>query len=71
MLIASTKTAISEVYIPKVDFVNVHDDLDEVSIKMRKYDLEAIPVVDNNIADLDGKSRHKRLSLFKEYTREE
>ena len=48
LLIASTKTAISEVYIPKVDFVNVHDDLDEVSIKMRKYDLEAIPVVDNN-----------------------
>ena len=41
LLIASTKTAISEVYIPKVDFVNVHDDLDEVSIKMRKYDLEA------------------------------
>ena len=48
LLITSTKTAISEVYIPKVDFVNVHDDLDEVSIKMRKYDLEAIPVVDNN-----------------------
>ncbi|CAI8307684.1 MAG: Magnesium transporter MgtE [Flavobacterium sp. SCGC AAA160-P02] len=48
LLIASTKTAISEVYIPKVDFVNVHDDLDEVSNKMRKYDLEAIPVVDEN-----------------------
>ena len=48
LLIASTKTAISEVYIPKVDFVNVHDNLDEVSNKMRKYDLEAIPVVDND-----------------------
>tara|TARA_R110001632_G_scaffold47202_4_gene119596 strand:- start:1163 stop:2512 length:1350 start_codon:yes stop_codon:yes gene_type:complete len=48
LLITSTKTAISEVYIPKVDFVNVHDDLDEVSNKMRKYDLEAIPVVDDN-----------------------
>lgn len=47
LLIASTKTSISEVYIPKVDFVNVNDDLDEVSIKMRKYDLEAIPVVDD------------------------
>ena len=47
LLITSTKTAISEVYIPKVDFVNVHDDLDEVSNKMRKYDLEAIPVVDD------------------------
>lgn len=48
LLITSTKTAISEVYIPKVDFVNVHDDLDEVSNKMRKYDLEAIPVVNND-----------------------
>ncbi|MAC86903.1 MAG: magnesium transporter [Gammaproteobacteria bacterium] len=48
LLITSTKTAISEVYIPKVDFVNVYDDLDEVSNKMRKYDLEAIPVVDND-----------------------
>lgn len=48
LLIASTKTAISEVYIPKVDYVNVNDDLDEVSFKMRKYDLEAIPVVDDN-----------------------
>ncbi|MEN8857124.1 MAG: magnesium transporter [Flavobacteriaceae bacterium] len=47
LLITSTKTAISEVYIPKVDFVNVHDDLDEVSNKMRKYDLEAIPVLDD------------------------
>ena len=47
LLITSTKTAISEVYIPNVDFVNVHDNLDEVSNKMRKYDLEAIPVVDN------------------------
>lgn len=48
LLITSTKTAISEVYIPNVDFVNVHDNLDEVSNKMRKYDLEAIPVIDNN-----------------------
>lgn len=48
LLIASTKTAISEVYIPNVDYVFDHDDLDEVSFKMRKYDLEAIPVVDDN-----------------------
>ena len=48
LLIASTKTAISEIYIPKVDYVYVNDDLDEVSNKMRKYDLEAIPVVDEN-----------------------
>lgn len=48
LLIASTKTAISEVYIPNVDYVYDHDDLDDVSYKMRKYDLEAIPVVDEN-----------------------
>lgn len=48
LLIASTRTPISEIYIPKVDFVNDHDDLDEVSNIMRKYDLEAIPVVDEN-----------------------
>lgn len=48
LLIASTKTAVSEIYIPKVDYVYVNDDLDEVSNKMRKYDLEAIPVVDEN-----------------------
>ena len=48
LLITSTKTAITEIYIPKINFVNVHDDLDEVSNKMRKYDLEAIPVVDND-----------------------
>ena len=40
--------ASSPSYIPNVDFVNVHDNLDEVSNKMRKYDLEAIPVVDND-----------------------
>ena len=48
LLIASTKTAISEVYIPNVDYVYDHDDLDEVSFKMRKYDLEAIPVIDDH-----------------------
>lgn len=46
LLITSTKSPISEVYIPKVDSVSVGDDLDDVSNIMRKYDLEAIPVVD-------------------------
>ncbi len=48
LLIASTKTAISEVYIPNVDYVHDYDDLDEVSFKMRKYDLEAIPVINED-----------------------
>lgn len=46
LLMASTRTKIAEVYIPKVDFVNVHDKAEDVAHVMRKYDLEAIPVVD-------------------------
>ena len=48
LLITSTRTAISQVYIPNVDYVHDNDNVDEVSLKMRKYDLEAIPVVDEN-----------------------
>ncbi len=48
LLIASTRTPISEVYIPKVDFVYVTDEAEDVANIMRKYDLEAIPVVDEN-----------------------
>jgi magnesium transporter len=48
LLVASTRTPISEIYIPKVDFVNVIDDAEDVANIMRKYDLEAIPVVDDN-----------------------
>ncbi|MFY0602421.1 MAG: magnesium transporter [Flavobacteriaceae bacterium] len=47
LLIASTRTPISEVYIPKVDFVSVDEPGEEVANIMRKYDLEAIPVVDD------------------------
>lgn len=46
LLITSTKTQISEVYIKKVDYVKVHTPNVEVARIMQKYDLEAIPVVD-------------------------
>lgn len=46
LLMASTRSKISDVYIPKVDFVNIHDEAEDVANIMRKYDLEAIPVVD-------------------------
>ncbi|MCK0144496.1 magnesium transporter [Arenibacter sp. F26102] len=46
LLTTSTKTHISEVYIPKVDAVNVNEKPEEVAKIMSKYDLEAIPVVD-------------------------
>ena len=47
LLTASERTHISEIYIPKVDYVNVHTEAEEVARIMQKYDLEAIPVVDD------------------------
>ena len=46
LLTTSTKTPISEVYIKKVDYVKVDTPNTEVARIMQKYDLEAIPVVD-------------------------
>ncbi|KPM32327.1 Mg/Co/Ni transporter MgtE / CBS domain [Croceitalea dokdonensis DOKDO 023] len=46
LLTVSTETHISEIYIPKVDYVNVNEKPEEVAKIMSKYDLEAIPVVD-------------------------
>lgn len=46
LLTTSTKTPISEVYIKKVDSVRVNASNVEVARIMQKYDLEAIPVVD-------------------------
>lgn len=46
LLTTSTRTHIKDVYIPKVDYVNVDDKAEDVAKVMSKYDLEAIPVVD-------------------------
>ena len=46
LLTTSTKTQISDIYIKKVDYVRVETKDDEVARIMQKYDLEAIPVVD-------------------------
>ena len=48
LLVASTRTHISEIYIPKVDAVHVNENAEDVANIMRKYDLEAIPVVGDN-----------------------
>ncbi len=48
LLVTSTKTHISDIYIPKVDAVNVNDKAEDVARIMQKYDLEAIPVVDDS-----------------------
>ncbi len=46
LLTTSPKAPIKEVYIPKVDSVNVNEKPEEVAKIMSKYDLEAIPVID-------------------------
>jgi len=46
LLTVSTETHIREIYIPKVDYVRVNEKPEEVAKIMSKYDLEAIPVVD-------------------------
>ncbi len=46
LLMAPEKAHIGEFYIPKVDFVRVNDKVEDISNIMRKYDLSAIPVVD-------------------------
>jgi len=47
LITSPSKSKISNIYIPKVDFVYVNDPGEEVAKVMSKYDLEAIPVVDD------------------------
>ncbi len=49
LLIAPAKGNISKIVRRKVDSVNVNEDGEEVAKIMQKYDLEAIPVVDDNM----------------------
>ena len=49
LITSPSKSKIKEIYIPKVDYVNVNDSADEVAKLMSKYDLEAIPVVNDKI----------------------
>lgn len=46
LLTTSTKTQIGDIYIKKVDYVRVETKDVEVARIMQKYDLEAIPVID-------------------------
>ncbi|MBZ9729879.1 magnesium transporter [Salegentibacter sp. JZCK2] len=46
LLTAPSHANIQDVYIPQVDYVTVHTEGEEVARIMQKYDLEAIPVVD-------------------------
>ena len=49
LITSPSKSKIQEIYIPKVDYVHDNDSADEVAKLMSKYDLEAIPVVNDNI----------------------
>jgi len=48
LIIAKSDQKIADIYISAVDSVNVNEDDEEVAKIMSKYDLEAIPVVDDN-----------------------
>jgi magnesium transporter len=47
LLTANSKDKVKDIYIPKVDFVTVDQEKEEVAKIMSKYDLEAIPVVNH------------------------
>ena len=48
LITANSNRLIKNIYIPKVDSVDVNEKGDEIAKIMSKYDLEAIPVIDEN-----------------------
>ncbi|MGB0982159.1 MAG: magnesium transporter [Winogradskyella sp.] len=48
LIVAKSEQKIADISKDNVDFVSVNDDAEDVAKVMAKYDLEAIPVVDNN-----------------------
>jgi magnesium transporter len=49
LIVAKSDQKIADIYIKSVDYVKVDEDPEEVARVMQKYDLEAIPVVDENM----------------------
>lgn len=49
LIVAKSDEKIADIYIKSVDYVTVDEDPEEVAKVMAKYDLEAIPVVDENM----------------------
>lgn len=47
LITAKSRSKVKDIYIPKVDYVTTDQNAEEVSKVMSKYDLEAIPVVDD------------------------
>ncbi len=48
LITAKSEQKIAEISNSNVDYVNVNDDVEDVAKIMQKYDLEAIPVLDDN-----------------------
>ena len=48
LIMSPSKKKIKQIYIPKVDYVNVNHGAEDVAKLMRKYDLEAIPVINDD-----------------------
>lgn len=49
LIVAKSDEKIADIYIKSVDYVKADEDPEEVAKIMAKYDLEAIPVVDDNM----------------------
>ncbi|MBA6151720.1 magnesium transporter [Gelidibacter maritimus] len=49
LIVAKSEEKIADIYIKNVDYVKVDEDPEEVAKIMAKYDLEAIPVVDDDM----------------------
>lgn len=49
LIVAKSDEKIADIYIKSVDYVKVDEDPEEVAKVMAKYDLEAIPVVDDDM----------------------
>lgn len=49
LIVAKSEEKIADIYIKNVDYVKVDEDPEEVAKVMAKYDLEAIPVVDDDM----------------------
>ncbi len=47
LITANSRAKVKDIYIPKVDYVTVNQENEEVAKIMSKYDLEAIPVVND------------------------
>ncbi|MDA8948783.1 magnesium transporter [Flavobacteriaceae bacterium] len=47
LITANSKDKVKDIYIPKVDYVTVEQEKEEIAKIMSKYDLEAIPVVNH------------------------